>query len=282
MTTTPYILHTLCPLCRAQQVRTIARLRTDHSVMGCCSCGVAWTSPVPTLSADDYAADVVNEADGYMAQERLFRSFQSRIVDFMHRVVGNPTPGSRLLEVGCNVGFFLDLACETGYAAEGVELDRQAVAIAKRKGLTVREGTLDNSFLDHAYAAVMMSHVLEHVDRPHDLLAQIRRVLHPDGVLVLSQPAYDGLIPLLWARDWYGWQPTQHVWHFSARALGCLLRSEGFHIVALERNSMYHPWPFPSVRGLPLYGRQAMIATTAWVGNRLHRGDQIYVVARPV
>jgi SAM-dependent methyltransferase len=281
MTATSCAVRTKCPLCSTDRVRTVARLRTEHSITGCCSCGVAWTSPAPTLTADDYAADTVNEAGGYMAQEELFRSFQASIVDFMYRVVGTAVLGNQLLEVGCNVGYFLELACQAGYAAEGVELDRHAVSIARSRGLLVREGTLDETFPDRAYSAVMMSHVLEHVDRPRDLLAQVLRVLRPDGILVLSQPVYDGLIPLLWPRNWYGWQPTQHVWHFSARALGCLLRSEGFHIVSLERNSMHHPWPVPSVGGLPEYGRKAAIATTAWVGDRLHRGDQVYVAARP-
>src|SRR5690349_244449 len=105
-----------CPLCEGRQVITIAILRTSHSIISCTNCGIAWTYPAPRLCDDDYAADRVNEASGYLAREDEFRAFQARIIAFMRRRVGVPAPTSRLLEVGCNIGLFLDLVQQEGYA----------------------------------------------------------------------------------------------------------------------------------------------------------------------
>jgi hypothetical protein len=112
------------------------------------------------------------------------------------------------------------------------------------------------------------------------LLAAIRRVLHTDGMLVLSQPNYRGLVPLVCGARWYGWQPQQHWWHFDALALRRLLVRAGFRVVALEHNSMHHPWPAHwSLRWRADF-RQVLIAAMAKAGSRLHMGDQMYVAAR--
>lgn len=110
--------------------------------------------------------------------------------------------GHRVLDVGCGVG---NLLRSTGRRHRTVELtgldpDPKALARAGRKtrraGLTVR---LDRGFAqelpypDDSFDRVFSSLMLHHLDSPSKdaLLAEVRRVLRPDGLLVLADAMFD-------------------------------------------------------------------------------------------
>jgi SAM-dependent methyltransferase len=111
--------------------------------------------------------------------------------------------GHRVLDVGCGTG---NLLRSTGKRYPKVELvgldpDPRALARAARKirraGRTVR---LDRGFAqelpypDGSFDRVFSSLMLHHLDTASKdaLLAEVRRVLRPDGLLVLADAVLDG------------------------------------------------------------------------------------------
>src|SRR5579884_1888067 len=131
-----------CPLCH-RQVRP--RRYLAGGVLACPLCSVAWTNPPPAIVHDDYVEDRVNAAEGYTADEKLFRSFPAQLVRFV-RTVNGPGAGRAALDVGCNIGYCVDALNHVGYAAEGVEPNEVAVRIARASGLNVHLGVLDGTF----------------------------------------------------------------------------------------------------------------------------------------
>jgi ubiquinone/menaquinone biosynthesis C-methylase UbiE len=110
--------------------------------------------------------------------------------------------GHRVLDVGCGVG---NLLRSTGKRHRDVELvgldpDPKALARAGRKarraGLTIQ---LDRGFAqelpypDGSFDRVFSSLMLHHLDSPSKdaLLAEVRRVLRPDGLLILADAVID-------------------------------------------------------------------------------------------
>jgi SAM-dependent methyltransferase len=87
----------------------------------------------------------------------------------------------------------------------GIERDPENLALARERHpwITVLEGdATDLPVADAVADAVTMLDLLEHVDQPEWALAEVRRVLRPDGVLVVSVP-HRGLLHRLDALNVY-------------------------------------------------------------------------------
>jgi 2-polyprenyl-3-methyl-5-hydroxy-6-metoxy-1,4-benzoquinol methylase len=138
-------------------------------------------------------------------------------------------PGGRLLDVGCGNGNFLTFARRAGWLVKGVDNDPIAVATARAQGLDVIEGTLD--LLDdesECYDRITISHVLEHVFDPWDLLARCYRLLKPDGVLWLETPNMNSRGRSVFGPYWRGLEPPRHLQLFSRKCLVAKIADLGF------------------------------------------------------
>jgi len=263
-----------CPLCGAS---IHPRPYCGGRYLACPVCTVAWTNPPPAVNVDDYVGSHVNNAEVTLSEEPLYRGFAADMARFVQKTPVRPSSGPAL-DVGCSVGLLVEELLRIGFAAEGVELETHAVELATSRGLRVRQGVVDETYETDKYALVTMSHVLEHIQEPLMALEEIRRILAPGGVLVLSQPRYLGWVPSLQGERWYGWQPEGHYWHFTERALKTALERLGFRVAAVEMNSLHYPLPpLRAVRHPRSGARQLAWWSIAQLGKMLHAGDAVYV-----
>ena len=138
------------------------------------------------------------------------------------------TPGL-VLDVGCGNGDRLARLRRLGWEVVGQDVDARAVEVAQQvHGLTVRVGPLESlAFAPDSFDAVTMNHVIEHVRRPVELLAEAWRLLRPGGRLVCVTPNIVGLGARVFGRHWYGLDPPRHLHLFSCRTLEALARGAG-------------------------------------------------------
>jgi SAM-dependent methyltransferase len=97
------------------------------------------------------------------------------------------------LDIGCGSGVATRFIGERAGAAKivGVDISERAVAEARRTGIDARQVNVDAESLPFepgSMDAVHCGEVIEHVVDTDRLLDEIKRVLSPDGVCVLSTP----------------------------------------------------------------------------------------------
>lgn len=140
--------------------------------------------------------------------------------------------GSRLLDVGCGNGSFVQFATRMGWEAEGIDPDPAAVAAARALGCRVSEGSLDDLLRRNGtFEHVTLSHVLEHVHEPATLLRQCFALLAPGGRLWLETPNLDSVGHTTFGSAWRGLEPPRHLVLFNQHALQMLLQDSGFERV---------------------------------------------------
>jgi SAM-dependent methyltransferase len=153
------------------------------------------------------------------------------------RLVRRYKKAGRLLDVGCGTGQFLAaLRRFPGWEVAGVEPHPHAAAFARRTfGLPVHTGDLRSApYPAASFDVVTLWDVLEHLSAPLADLAAIRRLLKPDGVLILRTPSADSWDARVFGPYWAGLDAPRHLAVYSRRTLAQLLRRVGFTIVDLR------------------------------------------------
>lgn len=96
-----------------------------------------------------------------------------------------------VLDVGCGTGAVLTQHLgKAGYDVLGIDTDATSIAVAQSEfqssNLKFQSATLRE--VSGIYEAVVLSEVLEHVADPHSLLAMTRKLLEPEGLLIVTVP----------------------------------------------------------------------------------------------
>ncbi len=141
------------------------------------------------------------------------------------RYVFNLLSGKKVLDLGCRDGKYLSLLTPDSI---GLDLDFQALKFCRTRGLKVVRADLNEwnlPFRRSTFDAVLLSHVLEHVEAPVQLLKKVNPLLRPEGLLVIGLPVEGGIVGLKY-RYYNG--PEGHLYSFSLHNLQKPLRITGY------------------------------------------------------
>jgi len=100
-------------------------------------------------------------------------------------------PGGTMLDVGCGGGFVTEAIAEAGYEAVGFDVSPEAVLATRDgpgRGLYAVADAHRLPFDDERFAGVILSEILEHVERAGVVFAEAARVLAPGGVMIVTGP----------------------------------------------------------------------------------------------
>lgn len=176
-------------------------------------------------------------------------------VDSEIMYLGRREAGS-LLEVGCGNGEFLGRMEDLGWRVDGVDTDPAAVALASSNGLRVWCGSVeDRRYPADHFDAVVMSHVVEHVQDPAALLHECRRILKPNGRLILVTPNKASWGHALYRDAWMQIDPPRHMYLFTRQTLDRLTRSVGLKPLRLSTTIRNGDGVFLGSRAIAQRGR---------------------------
>src|SRR5258708_7938926 len=101
--------------------------------------------------------------------------------------------GKRVLDVGCGTGYGAAELATQARAATGIDIAPDAVTDARnqfaRGNLTFLAGSATAlPFADASFDLITAFEVIEHLADWQTMLAEARRVLHPQGVFLVSTP----------------------------------------------------------------------------------------------
>lgn len=140
-------------------------------------------------------------------------------------------PEGRLLDVGCGNGAYLEMLSELGWECWGTEISEQAAAWARKRGLNVRVGVLEDlDYPNESFDVITLWHVIEHLPQPLQTLQRIFELLKPGGMVLLGTPNVASTWSKLFGRYWDGLHIPFHLQLFSPKTISQLLTAAGFKI----------------------------------------------------
>jgi SAM-dependent methyltransferase len=197
----------------------------------------------------------------------------------------------RLLDVGAGKGEFVRVASAAGWNAEGIEPSAALAHDARAHGANVRAGYLDPkaNLPTGAFDAVTLLHVLEHVDKPVDMLRSLQPYLTPGGVIFVEVPNCDSYLlrfvdfyyaarGLRWSSRLSPFHPPYHRWGHSRKSLVYALKQSGYSVKEVGTFS-------GGDRGYGVSGsaRRALLLIREWSSKALEvfgNRELLYAVAR--
>jgi 2-polyprenyl-3-methyl-5-hydroxy-6-metoxy-1,4-benzoquinol methylase len=164
------------------------------------------------------------------ARERTF----AKSLDLIERSV--PQRG-RLLDIGTAGGAFLKVAKERGWQVAGCEPNRWLAEWgSEHYGIPIQPGTIfDMSLPDGAFDVVTLWDVLEHTPDPKAVLRECRRVIKPNGLLIVNYPDINSLIARLMGRKWV-FLLSVHLYYFTVETIHKMLAETGFELTRHKRH----------------------------------------------
>jgi len=225
-------------------------------IVQCVDCGLVYANP--RCEAGEITGTYRALEDPLYVLER-----EGRVLTFerhlrpIERLVG-PGRGRRLLDVGCHIGVFLEIAAAHGWEAWGVEPSRWAVGVARSRGLRVVEGTLrEAAFPDAWFDVVTMWDVIEHLTDPLGELREVHRILKPGGWMVIHTMDIESPFARLLGPRW-PWLMEMHLYYFSRRTLRAMLEKAGFRFHSATVQGRYLRLGYLASRLRALFPRLGM------------------------
>ena len=219
-----------CPICDVAENELFLSI-PDHmitketfKIVRCKSCGFHYTNPIPQeaeigryYKSDDYISHsssnrgIVNKAYNVVRNITLKRKLS---------LINRLSKGKDLLDVGAGTGHFLSVCKNDGWNIQGLEPDQDARDFAK-SNFSLELNPLTDLFKieDNSKDVITMWHVLEHVYHLKRDIAELVRILKPDGSLIIAVPNMSSKDAKQYKEFWAAYDVPRHLYHFQKETI---------------------------------------------------------------
>ncbi len=204
----------------------------------------------------------------HMTRNEADMAFKKRVKTIFEWV--DPKDDDLILDCACGRGFYLNMFRYVSHCKlVGLELDWPVIKKAQQNIGHLSGVMLNNAniytlpYPDNTFDAVILSEILEHIDRDVDGLREVYRVLKPDGVVAITVP--NANYPFLWDpinktletmfKTHIGKGPLAGLWAnhvrlYTAEGLRSSVLAAGFQV---EEERAFTHYSFPFIHNL-VYG----------------------------
>lgn len=239
----------ICPVCENNKIQPLVQ-QDRYDWQECADCGFAFISDFEKEPALDYGSEERGDAYidfyGDKYKSKLRRSYKRA------RYIKKRMNGPRILDVGCNLGYFVESCRLLGLDSVGIDvntgvIDQASAMFPKSRfvygridGIVKREGQFD---------AVYTSEVIEHVDDVNSFISNISSILKPGGLLYLTTPELKKYRPGFKGDEWKDLNAPNHKQYFSKTNIRYFLDKHKYESIEFIRN-----WNFKT--GIKLIARK--------------------------
>ena len=230
-----------CPACDASSA-TITGEKRGFVYVECRECGTVYANPRPSQRLlDDFYANSLNyaywnrhifPATEQVRRKKIFRPRAEQVRDYCHQL--NVRPGV-LLEIGAGFGIFCEEMAKMGVFERIIALEPtpNLAKTCSQKNLEVIRLPVERVRESEIADVLAAFEVLEHLFAPSTFIEQCRRILRPDGLLILTCPNVSGFdVATLGTLS--ATFNHEHMNYFHSASLQALLKRHGFDVLDVQ------------------------------------------------
>ncbi|MEN7549606.1 class I SAM-dependent methyltransferase [Rapidithrix thailandica] len=213
--------HKTCLICQSNKITDLADF-SSHHLSKCKKCGFVFAKKIPTQ--EELAVYYQGYGrDDYLSPVTIKR--YNELLDTMEKY----RKTNRILDVGCGVGYFLEVAKKRGWEVYGTEFTEKAVCICEQKGIAMQEGPLEVSHYEPESFDVLTSfEVIEHINNPKEEVAKFRCLLREGGLVYLTTPNFNSLLRYYLKDKYNVICYPEHLCYYTPKTIARLFKNSGF------------------------------------------------------
>ncbi len=256
------------------------KLEYPHLViLSCKKCKLKRSFPPPnyfsTFNLYDEVADTKQ-----IKRDVLYNSFAKELL----RTIKKFKKKGHLLDIGCGRGNLVKIASSEGFDAEGIDIDKKRIKYGKEiLKADIKYGNIMKTRISKKFDVIVLSSVIEHFEKPDQLLKKIRKNLKQKGIIFIDIPRYDTPIRKILKRRWYAYALGEHFWYFNKKHLISLVKNSGYDPVdIIIQCNFYNPekiikfWPINSIK----FSSLILKLENRILGEYLQIGDKLLLIAK--
>lgn len=225
--------------------------RQYGQIVKCNNCSLIYINP--RLNDKEIIDSYIKVVDNkYLRESECRKMTFERVL----KLIKSYKDKGKILDIGCNIGTFLEAARSDGWETFGVELSQWAASYAKKiLRLNVLEGTIEESAkFATKFDVITLWDTIEHMTDPLYELKSARKLLKNDGFLLLSTMNIDSHFARMLGK-WWPWLMDMHLYYFTPKTIKLLLEKAGLqlkeissysHVISLDylayKVSAYSKW----------------------------------------
>ena len=201
----------------------------------CRVCRLEVFLPIVVGTHEFYQAITPRE-DSYYVTEKW--EFNRAIKAIRRRVPGN------VLDIGCGSGAFLSQLGQVKEAsAFGLEFNESAAAWARSRGHRLLSGLSREEAPVGGFDVVTLFQVLEHLETPFRVIKQVRELMKPGGLIIVTVPDAGG--PVRHFSDALTDLPPHHVTRWHEQTLRMCAQRQRLKVLDLATEPLpYYVWDY--------------------------------------
>jgi SAM-dependent methyltransferase len=262
-----------CKICKSNDITIIFKHRNHIGLSKCNNCKVVFTYPKPKKQEIQSFYDDKNYFKHWFEYKDIKYVTDNLRVDKLKNYVHCGT----LLDYGSGLGYFLDAASKKGFTSYGIETSKFGVEYSNEhyNFNTIQYSGLPLPFKDNFFEAISIWHVLEHIEEPIELLKEFKRILKPNGYLIIEVPNLNGILSVI--RGKKKLPLIEHLFHYTPSTLNSLLKISDFRILETTPGN-----PGYTRKGFKIFIKKCLAYLGIFIFNisKINFGDTILTVCQ--
>lgn len=236
-----------CPLCNHDAALAYLQVK-DYTVSNklfelvkCEKCGFVYTNNPPDKNqiglyyqSDEYISHTDSKKGIFNKVYQSVRNFSIRQKLNLVKKYSQQSNGT-ILDYGCGTGTFLHFMKLNGWNVAGIEPDPSA---QKKAAELISQQVFNPDHLrsleSNCFDVVTLWHVLEHVHELETTIADLKRILKQNSILVIAVPNHLSWDAIHYKEYWAAYDVPRHLYHFNPESMHQLLVGYGFSRMSLK------------------------------------------------
>ena len=213
--------HKHCLICKSSSLKNL-RGYEKHFLIKCSNCNFVFAKKKPTRE------ELELHYDGYGRDDYLSPITIKRYNDILDDFEKYKKT-KKLLDVGCGIGYFLEVAIKRGWQVYGSEYTDDAIEICRKKGILMHKGVLNpENYEEESFDIITSFEVIEHINNPIDELTNFNKILRKGGLVYVTTPNFNSLLRYRLKSDYNVICYPEHLSYYTPKTLKKLFTRIGF------------------------------------------------------